>query len=686
MTTIVTRAGKGSPLTNAEVDQNFLNLNADKLEASALSPYLLSATAASTYQTIAGMSSYLTTASAASTYLTQSSAASSYQPLDGDLTSIAGLAGTSGILKKTAANTWALDTSTYLTGNQTITISGDASGSGATAISLTLANSGVTAGTYGSATNIPQLAVDAKGRITSVTNVAVSIPSGSLTFTGDVTGSGSTGSTTTLTLAASGVTAGTYTKVTVDAKGRVTTGASLASADLPTYTGTLTSSQVTTALGYTPYNSSNPNGYITSSGSISGNAATASNASLLNNISAVNLYNNMGDAHGTRTSFDAAGAALSVGFGYRYVQGNTNAPNVGNTGNNQYYSWVIGLGSDYAASSYAAQFAIPRNGTTPYLSVRFEEGGVLGAWQKLSAGYADSAGSASNATTVGGFTPSQSSGAASRVVVADGNGYIFNNYFNSTDNSVASGVTAVMVKAGDNYYRSGTAAAIAAFISGQTMNIGGTAANASSISSAVGGNYTWTGTQNFQSANNTSLNGQAGTLVAYSTGSTGATMSFHRPGIYAINMGLDNDNVFRIGGWSAAANRWQLDMSGNGTFAGTVKSSSGGFIFPDGTVQATAASGGGGGSFSAKTSNYTAAASDKILADTSGGSFTITLPASPSTGDTIDIADSKGTFYTNPLTVARNGKTIMGLAEDMVVSMAGASVTLCYNGSDWRII
>ena len=37
------------------------------------------------------------------------------QPLDGDLTSIAGLTGTTGLLKKTAANTWVLDTTSYLT-------------------------------------------------------------------------------------------------------------------------------------------------------------------------------------------------------------------------------------------------------------------------------------------------------------------------------------------------------------------------------------------------------------------------------------------------------------------------------------------------------------------------------------------------------------------------------------------
>lgn len=52
--------------------------------------------------------------------------------------------------------------------------------------------------------------------------------------------------------------------------------------------------------------------------------------------------------------------------------------------------------------------------------------------------------------------------------------------------------------------------------------------------------------------------------------SNGAMMAFHRSAAFAINMGLDTDNVFRMGGWSAAANRLQMDMNGNLTMAGNV--------------------------------------------------------------------------------------------------------------------
>jgi hypothetical protein len=98
------------------------------------------------------------------------------------------------------------------------------------------------------------------------------------------------------------------------------------------------------------------------------------------------------------------------------------------------------------------------------------------------------------------------------------------------------------------------------------------AGNTNSISSAVGGSYIWTGVNYFQTNNGGYAvnNSNTASLQAYSTGNNSAFMSFHRGGYYAINMGLDQDNVFRIGGWSAGASRLQLDMSGNLTMAGDI--------------------------------------------------------------------------------------------------------------------
>jgi len=204
------------------------------------------------------------------------------QAYDPDLSAIAALSGTVGFLRKTASNTWALDTSTYLTANQTITLSGDVTGSGATGIAVTLANSGVTSGTYGSATQVPVFTVDSKGRVTGVTNTPINLISNlsglgdvtittpadgqllrysgggtnkwinwtpnfitgnqNITISGDASGSGTTAIT--LTLNNTTVVPGTYTKVTVDSKGRVTTGANLGIADLPS--GTISISNIIT--------------------------------------------------------------------------------------------------------------------------------------------------------------------------------------------------------------------------------------------------------------------------------------------------------------------------------------------------------------------------------------------------------------------------------------------------------
>lgn len=107
---------------------------------------------------------------------------------------------------------------------KSLTLAGDATGSGTSTINLTLANTGVTPGTYAAVT------VDSKGRVTSAQ---------SLTLSGEVTGVSVNGSLVT-TLSNTGVVAGSYTKVTVDSKGRVTSA------------GNLTGTDVSNALGYTP--------------------------------------------------------------------------------------------------------------------------------------------------------------------------------------------------------------------------------------------------------------------------------------------------------------------------------------------------------------------------------------------------------------------------------------------------
>jgi hypothetical protein len=72
-------------------------------------------------------------------------------------------------------------TATKLATARTISITGDATwtvtfdGSANVTAGLTLANSGVTAGSYGLAGSVPQITFDAKGRATAAANVAISI-------------------------------------------------------------------------------------------------------------------------------------------------------------------------------------------------------------------------------------------------------------------------------------------------------------------------------------------------------------------------------------------------------------------------------------------------------------------------------------------------------------------------------
>jgi len=74
-----------------------------------------------------------------------------------------------------------------------------------------------------------------------------------------------------------------------------------------------------------------------------------------------------------------------------------------------------------------------------------------------------------------------------------------------------------------------------------------------------------------------------------------------------------------------------------------------------------------------------------ILANTALGAFTITLPASPSVGNQVVVADEFGDFAANALTIARNGQTIANSASDLVCDISGVSVQLVYTGNTWDV-
>lgn len=282
MASLTLRTVKGTPLTNAELDANFTALNTDVTSRLLASSNLSDLGNAATARTNLGLGNVenkssatirgeltslnVTTALGFTPY--NASNPNSYVDAPGarNAISVSGSLAynaTTGVISFTDAVTSVFGR----TGAVALTQSDVTGVLGAGSITNTmLANTAVA--TLSGTNTGDETAATIKTKLGITTLSGSNTGDQTITLTGDVTGSG-TGSFA-ATLAASGVTAGTYTKVTVDAKGRVTVGASLASADLPTYTGSLTSSQVTTALGFTPL--SNATSYLPlAGGTLTGN-------------------------------------------------------------------------------------------------------------------------------------------------------------------------------------------------------------------------------------------------------------------------------------------------------------------------------------------------------------------------------------------------------------------------------
>ena len=98
--------------------------------------------------------------------------------------------------------------------------------------------------------------------------------------------------------------------------------------------------------------------------------------------------------------------------------------------------------------------------------------------------------------------------------------------------------------------------------------------------------------------------------------------------------------------------------------------------------------GGGGLTWELISTNTSAVNAHGYLINASGGNVTLTLPLTPSEGDLVGICDAYNKATTNTITLARNGKNIEGIAEDLIVDSDGVGFTLVYTDTTrgWEIV
>ena len=179
--------------------------------------------------------------------------------------------------------------------------------------------------------------------------------------------------------------------------------------------------------------------------------------------------------------------------------------------------------------------------------------------------------------------------------------------------------------------------------------------------------------------------------VTYGTGTAYAFNTAGTSGQALLSGGSGAPTFGTLGVAAGGTGQTSLTLNnvilGNGTSGVqfVAPGSSGNVLTSNGTTWASTALPAGGLTYVYKTSNYTTQDKEGVLADTSGGSFTVTLPATPAVGAQVVVADAGAFWGTNNLTVGRNGSTIGGLAQDLVCDITGASVQLVYDGTTWEV-
>jgi hypothetical protein len=452
-----------------------------------------------------------------------------------------------------------------------------------------IANIG-TAGTYGSASSVPVFVTNAQGQVTGVTNTAIAISGAAVS--GNI--SGSAGSVANALTAGSFLTSGgtfdgsaartfavdatdvnTASKVVArDASGNFSAGTITA-----TLSGAATSATTATNLA----------------GGAANRIAYQTSAGISNFITAPTASNQVLNWNGSAFTW-SAGTISGIALGSNLA---TLTFGTFLTGTSYNGSTAVTLATN-ATNANTASTIVARDA-----SGNFTAGTITAALSGNATTSSSTTGNAATATilqtarTINGV----SFNGSANITVADATKLPLTGGTLSGNLTVSGTGAAILKTTGDiTAYRSGGTTGVIFLNSAETrylyfdgsnyqMPSGAVVAtnitaagNVTGSSASCTGNAATATTATYLSATdqvnlivgkattgtNVNTNNDSGSFSVRSNASNAASISFHRTGAYAINMGVGTDNVFVIGGWSASANAFRMDGSGNLTMLANV--------------------------------------------------------------------------------------------------------------------
>jgi hypothetical protein len=342
-----------------------------------------------------------------------------------------------------------LDSTSYQpSGTYIASLTGDGTAIGPGSAVFTLTDVNTQTGTYGSGSVVPTITVDSKGRITNVVNTNITYPTQSISFTGDVYGSGSTENITTLTLNTVNpdvYTTDTILKFAVNGKGLVTSAAPITGNDIENLLGyTPVPTTRTLTINGTTYDlSANRSWTISTGGTVSsvsvtpgtGISASVSNPTTTPNITITNtapdktvvLSDGVGiSVTGTYPNFTITNTSPSSGGTVTAVTASSPLASSGGTTPNITIQQASGSQAGYLSSTDWTTFNSKQNTitltTTGTSGAATFASNTLNIPQYQAAGtYITSVGATGPITSSGGTTPTISTSMATNKLIGRSN-------------------------------------------------------------------------------------------------------------------------------------------------------------------------------------------------------------------------------------------------------------------------